>query len=156
MSMYKPQFFPAVALPISTFLNSLGIDAGMQTAFFDNSHLFAGGQRPLKDLWIEILSNGAAGSTAFLEVYCAISADDGTTYVDGATGTAALFTAAGRRNAIACPFLQMGGTAAVRGAFSLRDSIKLVPEKFALILINKSGGILGASGHAITVQGVRL
>lgn len=137
------------AVGVGTALNSLANGSAAQTDAVLN------GTTKAVDYEVEVVTNALAGNTGAIDVWVAASLDAGTSYADGATGTAGAFTAANRKNARWLGSVNLNGATAVRA--TLAQSVAqafggVVPERFALILTNNSGAALAASGHAINVR----
>jgi hypothetical protein len=107
------------------------------------------------------VKTGASGVTATgtVNVYAVATADGGTTYTDGATGSDAAITMAvppnarliGVINAVANATTYSGGPFSVAAAFG-----GVLPDHWAIVIENKTGGALDTTeaNHGKWYQGV--
>jgi hypothetical protein len=135
----------------ATSLASLANAAGAQSAVVDNS------TTGYIDAVIRvIIASSATTNTALVDIY-AYGALGDTTYIDGATGADAAFTAANRRNAKFIGSVQCNPVAAAtaQAMFSIAQAFDgVLPTKWGLIFINNSGAALNATGNVVEFQGV--
>lgn len=109
------------------------------------------------DVLIRVRTKGAAGGTAYLEVFFAATIDSASeTYTDGATGSDAAFTAANLLNARPLGSVLLNAATAVEGApMSIASAFGgVMPRKGALIFRNSSGAALSATAgdHVIEYE----
>jgi hypothetical protein len=107
------------------------------------------------------IRTGASGTstTGVIEVFVYASADGGTTYTDGVTGTDGAFTPTspsnlrplGAINAVANATTYIGGPWSVAQAFG-----GTLPERWGIVVKNSTGATLDATGSnfAVFYQGV--
>lgn len=141
---------------ITVTLAGLTNNSLRQSAAIDNS----------SNKWLDVLvmlkiKSGAAStsSSGLINVYAAGSADGGTSYTDGASGSDAAMTPTsptnlrliGVINVVANATTYTGGPFSVAAAFG-----GVLPDHFSLIIENKTGGTLDATegNHAKFYQGV--
>jgi len=141
----------ATKAAITITLTSIADDSARESTVIDNtSNLY-------DDVLVRIRMNGQSGGTGLCEFYVYAALDD-TEYSDGATGTDAAFTAANRRNSPHLVSIQMNAATGVEAAPVSVASVfgGVVPPKWGLICINRSGATLSATGGDtdIDYQGV--
>lgn len=101
------------------------------------------------DLLLRIKTNGQAGGTGILRVFLYAALETASPiYTDGVTGSDAAFTAANIKNSVQLPPLQMNAaTGVVYGPVGLAAFFGgALPKKLGLIIENKSGATLSATG----------
>ena len=134
---------------VTTNFTSLANNSAWQSATMDfSSTLYL-------DAIIRIQTKGQASGTATVDFYIAASINADTTYPDSATGTEGTFTAANRLNATYLDSITMNTTSAViRTLRSIASVLGYLPQKCALIGINKSGAAVSttAGDHIFEFQ----
>ncbi len=127
--------------------------ARASTAVDNSSNLFL-------DALVQLIIASPTTSTSsigYINVYAYGTADGGTTYSDKATGTDADITLTvppnarliGTINVVADSTVYESAPMSVAGAFG-----GILPEKWGIIVENKTGGTLDASGNSAFYQGV--
>jgi hypothetical protein len=149
MAERKASYAAKTAITIT--LTSLANGAARQSTVVDNT------TTRYLDALLRIRTNGAAASTALVDVYVYAALGD-TTYTDGATGSDAAFTAAARLNSRYLGSVQMNaatGVVAYLGSVAAAFGGTL-PDKWGLIVVNNSGDALSATAgdHAVEFEGV--
>lgn len=140
---------------ITCTLASLGSGSARQSTVIDNSsNLFVDTL-----VTIKVKTATVSGNSPFVNVYAYGTADGGTTYSDGATGTDGAITLStppnmrliGTINAPASTTTYVGGPFSVAAAFG-----GVLPEKWGIVVENKTGAALDATegNHAKFYQGV--
>lgn len=136
-------------------LTSLSNAAAQQSTVVDNtSNLF------LDALVFVKLKTGASGVSAngYVDIYAYGTADGGTTYSDGATGSNGSISPTsppnlmylGRINCVADSTTYEGGPFSVANAFG-----GLLPDHWGLVLVNNTGATLDASVGSGWYQGTQ-
>ena len=138
---------------ITCTITSLATNTMRQSTAVDNT----------TNLFLDVLvqakvKTGASGTTAngYIAVYVYGTADGGTDYTDGATGTDGSFSATnpqnikliGIVNAIANATTYVGGPFSVAAAFG-----GVLPDHWGVIIENQTGGTLDASVGSVWYQG---
>lgn len=106
------------------------------------------------------LKSGGSGtaSTGYVNVYAYGTVDNGTTYPDNVTGSDAAITLTVPPNLRLIGILNMVANGVTyKGVFSVARAFGgVLPQKWGIVLENKSGGTLDATGgnHAVLYQGV--
>lgn len=135
---------------------SLANNSARQSTEVDNSsNVFIDALVVLK------ITAGASGtsSTGYVNLYAYATVDNGTTRTEGAGASDAAITLVSPTNLIlvatvnvvANNVVYVGGPWSVARAFG-----GSLPEKWGMVVENKSGGTLAASGQSLTYQGVYL
>lgn len=107
------------------------------------------------------IKSGAASTSAtgYVNVYVYASADGGTTYNDNATGSDAAITLVVPPNArlIGVVNIVANATTYKAGPFSVASVLGYLPGKWGVIIENKTGGTLDATGgsHSVIYERVR-
>ena len=141
---------------ITCGIASLTNSSSRQSTVIDN------GTNLYSDALVQVTTKtGASGTSAagFINVYAYATVDGGTTYTDGASGTDGAFTPTnppnavliGRVNCVANATTYKSTPMSVAAAFN-----GILPEKWGVIIENKTGGTLDATAgnHAVKYQGV--
>ncbi len=141
---------------ITLTIASLANNGQRESTVIDNStNLFLDALVQLK-----IKSGGAStSSTGYLNVYAYGSADGGTTYGDGATGSDAGITLTSPPNLRLIGVLNIvaNGVTYKSNPMSVAQAFGgVLPEKWGIVIENKTGGTLDATGgnHSAVYQGV--
>lgn len=118
------------------------------------------------NLWLDALvqlkiKSGASSTSAsgFLTIYAYGTADGGTTYSDGATGTngSITLTAPTNMRILGTMYIVSNATTYYSTPFSVASSFGgILPQKWGIVIVNNTGGTLDATGgsHAVFYQGV--
>lgn len=141
-----------ITLTIASLANN---SARASTALDNSTNVFLDALAQLK-----VKSNAAGtSSTGYVNIYAYATADGGTTYSDGATGTDAAITLTsppnvkliGRINVVANATTYKSDPLSVAAAFG-----GVLPDHWGIIIENKSGAALDSTGgnHAAFYQGV--
>lgn len=139
---------------ITCTLTSLANAGGRGSAAIDNStNLFMDALVQLK------IKTGASGTVAYgrIEVYAYASADGGTNYTDGVSGTDAAAGLTTPPNAILIGVINVAANAAtyVGGPFSVAQAFGgQLPEKWGIVVLNFTGGSFDASVASAWYQGI--
>lgn len=141
---------------ITITVASLANNGQQQSTAIDNSsNLFL-------DALVQFKIKSAAASTSvtgYCNIYAYGTADGGTTYSDGATGTNGAITLTAPSNArlIGTIYIVANATTYYSTPFSVASAFGgILPQKWGVILENKTGGTLDTTGgnHAVFYQGV--
>jgi hypothetical protein len=139
---------------ITITLTSLANGSAQQSTVIDNSsNLF------LDALVAVNVTSAGSGTvaTGVVNVYAYATVDGGTTYTESATGSNASITLKVPTN---LKFLGSVAVSAVStlyngGPFSVREAFGgTLPEKWGIVIENKTGGALHTSGNSVVYQGV--
>lgn len=153
-TILKPLFGPSNQ-PITCTITSLANNAARQSTVVDNSsNLYL-------DALVHVKVKSAAASTSasgYVEVFAYGTADGGTTYSDSATGADGAITLTappnmrriGVINVVANSTTYNGGPFSVAAAFG-----GILPQKWGIVVVNKSGATLDASVGSAFYQGVQ-
>lgn len=126
-----------------------------QSDYIDNS----------TNLYLDCLVQGfikagasSTSATGVVNLYAYGSVDGGTTYTDGATGTAGSHTLNKNAALLGVITLDANAETAKFGPFSVANALGYVPPRWGIIMENKSGGTLDTTGgnHEIHYIGVHL
>jgi hypothetical protein len=139
-----------ITITLASLANS---SARASTALDNSANLFLDAL-----VFLKVKSN-AAGVTATgaVLVYAFATADGGTSYTEGATGTDAAITLVSPSNLklIGVVNVVAVGVTYSAGPFSVASAFGgTLPEKWGIVVVNKSGAALDASGHSAFYQGV--
>lgn len=141
---------------ITITIASLATNGQQQSTAIDNSSsLFLDALVQLK-----VKTGGASTSaTGYCNVYALGTTDGGTSYSDGGTGTNGSITLTNPPNArlIGAFYLTANATTYISTPFSVAAAFGgILPQKWAIVLENKTGGTLDATGgsHFCIFQGI--
>lgn len=149
MSTVKP-LYGSNNVAITVTLASLANAAYRQSAAVDNT----------ANLYDEVkvqfkIKTGTVAGTPTISLYLADSADGGTTYSDGASGSDAAFTPTSPPNlkllyVLACP---TAATAYKSDTVYVKSAagIWVMPDHWSLVFLNNTGGTLDATGANFSV-----
>ena len=139
---------------ITCTITSLGNTAARQSTAIDNS----------ANLWLDALvfvtvktSSSALATVPYVNVYAYGTADGGSNYTEGATGTDGSITLVSPTNlkligTISCPSTS---TTYKAGPFSVAAAFGgILPEKWGIVIENQTGQSLDASVGSAIYQGV--
>lgn len=142
---------------VTVTVASLANNSARQSTVVDNSsNLF------LDALVQAKIKTGASGttSTGYVNIYVFATVDNGTTYTENAGATDAAITLTvppnavliGRINCVANTTTYYSGPLSVAAAFG-----GVLPEKWGVIVENKTGGALDSTGgnHTVKYQGIQ-
>ena len=139
---------------ITITIASLANNGARESTVIDNSsNLFL--------VQLKIKSGGSGTSaTGFVNVYAYATADGGTTYGEGATGSDAAITLTSPTNLrlIGVMNIVANATTYKSNAFSVAAAFGgVLPEKWGIVIENKTGGTLDATGgnHSAFYQGIQ-
>lgn len=140
---------------ITCGIASLANNSLRQSTYVDNSsNLF------MDTLVFVKIKSGASStsSTGFCNIYAYGTSDGGTTYTDGASGSDSAFTPTSPTNLrfLGSVNVVANSTTYYGGPFSLAAAFGSVPERWGIVVENKSGGTLDstAGNHACFYQGL--
>lgn len=141
---------------ITITIASLANNGAQQSNVISNtSDLF------LDDLVFLKIKSPASSTSAsgYINVYAAGSCDGGTLYSDGATGSNGSITLTSPPNVKPIGIINVvaNGTTYYAGPFSVGSAFGgILPEKWSLIIENKTGGTLDTTGgnHSVFYQGI--
>jgi hypothetical protein len=139
--------------PITITLTSLGNDAARESTVIENTDGFL-------DVLVQVkFKSGGSGvsSAGYVNVFAYGSADDGTTYGDGATGVNAAITLTSPSNLKRIGIINVVANATVYNSnpFSVRAAFGgTMPKKWGIVIENKSGAAADASIGSAWYQGV--
>jgi hypothetical protein len=134
MPTLKPLFGPKTVITIS--LNSLANGAGVTSSAIDNS------TNRFQDFLIDVTIDGTTATNAWLQVLLVPSLD----------GTAFAST----NSSIPIGIIDLSTTTPQRGIFSLSNALFQAPKDFKIIVINRTGAVLAASGNSANYQGINV
>ena len=106
------------------------------------------------------LKSGASSTSAtgYCAVYAYATADGGTTYPDNVTGSDAAVTLVAPPNLKPIGVINMvaNSTTYKAGPFSVAAAFGSLPEKWGIVIVNKTGGTLDSTGgnHSVFYQGI--
>lgn len=135
---------------------SLADEAARESTAIDN------GTNRYEDVQVGgFLKANATGvdSTGYVNIFAYGSADDGTTYSDGASGADSGHTLGGNAMLLGRVELNANGETAQFGPFSVaRVFGGFVPEDWGIIVENQTGAALDATGgsHELHYQGIEM
>lgn len=140
---------------ITCGIASLANNSLRQSTYVDNA----------TNLYMDVLvfvkvKSGASGtsSTGMVNVYAYATADGGTTYTDGASGSDGSITPTSPTNLRFLGTINVvaNATTYYGGPFSMAAAFGCVPERWGIVIENKSGATLDstAGNHACFYQGL--
>jgi hypothetical protein len=136
---------------VTCTITSLANNGQRQSTVIDNS------TNKFIDALIQVTAKTAGSgtsSTGYIAVYMYMTADGGTTYSDGATGSDGSITLTVPPNMRLIGILNcVANSATYKGVFQVAAGGQL-PEKWGIVIENKTGGALDASVGAVVYQGL--
>lgn len=124
------------------------------TAIDNSSNVF---QDALVQVKIKSAGSGTSG-TGYVNIYAYATADGGTTYSDGCTGSDAAVTLTSPTNLKLIGVLNVVANATTykSSPFSVAAAFGVLPDHWGIVIENKTGATLDATGgnHAAFYQGV--
>jgi hypothetical protein len=140
---------------ITCTVASLGSTSSRESTVVDNT----------TDLFMDVivtakLKSNAAGtsSTGFVNVYAYATADGGTTYTSGATGSDAAYSGEKTNLAFLGAITMNANGTTFTGTFNLARAFGYggIPAKWGLVIENQSGAALDSTGgnHSLHYQGI--
>lgn len=140
---------------ITCGIASLANNSLRQSTYVDNA----------TNLYMDVLvfvkvKSGASGTSTsgYINVYAYATADGGSTYTDGASGSDSAITPTSPTNLkfIGMVNVVANATTYYGGPFSLAAAFGCVPERWGIVIENKTGGTLDttAGNHSVTYQGL--
>ena len=147
------QLYGTTNQSITCTVTSLGAgSAQSSTAVVNTTNLFMDVK-----LQVKIKTNAAGTSaTGAVNVFAYATADDGTTYSGGATGTDAAYTANKDQLIFLGSIPAVANATTYVGLFSLSRAFGYggIPAKWGIVVDNQSGAALDASVGAAVYQGI--
>jgi hypothetical protein len=142
----------AAKATVAITLTSLANNGARESTVIDNT------TNKYLDARLRIKITGQSGGTAYCNVW-GYSALGDTTYTDGATGSDAAFTASNLKNAIFLGVVNLNSTTPVVASFEglAAKFGGTLPDKFGIIIENKSGAALSATAgdHVVEYEGMK-
>ncbi len=133
-------------------MNSIANSSARQSTAIDNStNTF------LDALVFVNIATTSGSSTGYLNIYAYGTANGGSTYTDGASGSDAAFTMPTTPNLRLIGVLNIGSsTGTYRGGpFSVAVAFGgILPSNWGIVIENKAGVTLDSSGHSVYYQGI--
>lgn len=147
------QLYGTTNQSITCTITSLGSGSAREsTAVVNTANLFMDVK-----LQVKIKTNAAGTSaTGAVNVFAYATADDGTTYSGGATGTDAAYTANKDQLIFLGSIPAVANATTYVGLFSLSRAFGYggIPAKWGIVVDNQSGAALDASVGAAVYQGI--
>ena len=147
------QLYGTTNQSITCTITSLGSGSSREsTAVVNTANLFMDVK-----LQVKIKTNAAGTSaTGAVNVFAYATADDGTTYSGGATGTDAAYTANKDQLIFLGSIPAVANATTYVGLFSLARAFGYggIPAKWGIVVDNQSGAALDASVGAAVYQGI--
>ena len=147
------QLYGTTNQSITCTITSLGSGSAREsTAVVNTANLFMDVK-----LQVKIKTNAAGTSaTGAVNVFAYATADDGTTYSGGATGTDAAYTANKDQLIFLGSIPAVANATTYVGLFSLARAFGYggIPAKWGIVVDNQSGSALDASVGAAVYQGI--